>query len=160
LWVYINSAWSPIAAAGLCAARYTTNAGLTLAASTATTVVFEDLGFDTDSAYNTSTGEFTVPATKAGKYLVTANVTTSAASSWAANDSLIIAVDVASSVVAQHRAITQVGSVSFPVISAVSVVLDLAASAVVRVRATQNSTTSKTLNTTNVDNHFSIIRIG
>ncbi len=37
-------------------------------------VVFNQEVYDTDSAYNTSTGEFTVPSGKAGKYFLSAQV--------------------------------------------------------------------------------------
>ena len=42
--------------------------GITVANSTWTELVFTTENFDTDSAYSTSTGRFTVPTGKAGKY--------------------------------------------------------------------------------------------
>lgn len=42
--------------------------------NTATTVIFNTENWDTDSAHNTSTGVFTVPTGKGGKYLITAVV--------------------------------------------------------------------------------------
>ena len=42
--------------------------GLTVANNTWTELVFTTENFDTDSAYSTSTGRFTVPTGKAGKY--------------------------------------------------------------------------------------------
>ena len=42
--------------------------GLTVANSTDTKVVGATENFDTDSAYSTSTGRFTVPTGQAGKY--------------------------------------------------------------------------------------------
>ena len=52
------------------AARLTTT--VTLSTSTETTIVFNVEDHDTDSAYNTSTGEFTVPSGKGGVYFIAA----------------------------------------------------------------------------------------
>jgi len=46
----------------------------TIANATTTTVIYNTKLFDTASAYNTSTGEFTVPSGQAGKYFFTAQV--------------------------------------------------------------------------------------
>jgi len=46
----------------------------TIANATTTTVIWDTKLFDTASAYNTSTGEFTVPSGQDGKYFFTAQV--------------------------------------------------------------------------------------
>jgi hypothetical protein len=51
-----------------------TNPGTALVANTATKVIFDAETFDTDSAYSTATGLFTVPSDKAGKYFCLANI--------------------------------------------------------------------------------------
>jgi len=50
------------------------NGNQTIANATTTTVIYNTKLFDTASAYNTSTGEFTVPSGQAGKYFFTAQV--------------------------------------------------------------------------------------
>ena len=50
------------------------NADTNIDHDTMHTVVFQAEFFDTDNAYNTSTGEFTVPSGKGGKYMVSAQV--------------------------------------------------------------------------------------
>jgi hypothetical protein len=50
-----------------------TNPGTALVANTATKVIFDAETFDTDSAYSTATGLFTVPSDKAGKYFCLAS---------------------------------------------------------------------------------------
>lgn len=53
------------------AASYETDAALSIANNTQTTVVFEDKIFDTHNAMNTSTGEYTIP--QSGIYKIAAN---------------------------------------------------------------------------------------
>ena len=50
------------------------NADQDIANDTDVNVIFQAEVYDTDSAYNTSTGEFTVPSGKAGKYFLSAQV--------------------------------------------------------------------------------------
>ena len=45
-----------------------------VANTTATKIIFNDEDYDTDSAYDTSNGRFTVPTGKAGKYVFTCSV--------------------------------------------------------------------------------------
>ena len=45
-----------------------------VANATATKIIFNDEDYDTDSAYDTSTGRFTVPSGQAGKYVFTCAV--------------------------------------------------------------------------------------
>lgn len=45
-----------------------------LANNTTTTVLFNSINHDTDNAYSSSSGEFTVPANKAGKYFFCGHV--------------------------------------------------------------------------------------
>ena len=52
------------------AARYTSNSNQTIN-GTPSTYVYEDLDYDTHNAYNTSTGEYTVPIS--GKYMISAH---------------------------------------------------------------------------------------
>jgi hypothetical protein len=54
------------------AARYTSDSGQNIPNIVATTVIHEDIDFDTHNAYNTSTGEYTIPLT--GKYIIKAKV--------------------------------------------------------------------------------------
>jgi hypothetical protein len=50
------------------------NTGNTLTTDTATKVIFDTEYYDTDSAFDTSNGRFTVPSGKAGKYFFCATV--------------------------------------------------------------------------------------
>jgi hypothetical protein len=50
------------------------NTGITLTQNVNTLVKYDSETFDTDSAYSTSTGKFTVPSGKAGKYFFSASV--------------------------------------------------------------------------------------
>jgi hypothetical protein len=50
------------------------NTGITLTQNVNTLVKYDSVTFDTDSAYSTSTGKFTVPSGKAGKYFFSASV--------------------------------------------------------------------------------------
>lgn len=56
----------------LVAASYSTDAGQSIIDLTDVEVIYEDLAFDTHNAYNTSTGDYTVPTS--GKYLISASV--------------------------------------------------------------------------------------
>lgn len=60
------------------AASATCNTGQTIPDSAQTIVVFNTVERDTDAAYNSSTGRFTVPAGKGGDYLVSVAVAFSA----------------------------------------------------------------------------------
>ena len=55
----------------------TLNTNQSLTQSTYVKVIYDTEVFDTDSAFNTSTGRFTVPSGKAGKYFFTATVSMS-----------------------------------------------------------------------------------
>ena len=46
----------------------------TVSNATDTVILFDTENYDTDSAYDPSTGRFTVPSGEAGKYLITANL--------------------------------------------------------------------------------------
>jgi hypothetical protein len=62
---------------------YSTNAGQTIAnGGSGTVILFEDRTYDSHSAYNTSTGNFTAPMS--GKYLLTSTITLSSYTGWAA----------------------------------------------------------------------------
>ena len=54
-----------------------------LSNNTDTTIIFDNEILDTDNAYDTSTGIFTVPAGKAGKYFICADITLTATQSAA-----------------------------------------------------------------------------
>tara|TARA_R100000278_G_C5388306_1_gene135083 strand:- start:69 stop:632 length:564 start_codon:yes stop_codon:yes gene_type:complete len=56
-------------------AYQTAHGGTSLTANTATKVILDTKLYDTDNAYSTSTGLFTVPSGKAGKYFAIANIT-------------------------------------------------------------------------------------
>ena len=54
-----------------------------LSNNTDTTIIFDNEIFDTDNAYDTSTGIFTVPSGEAGKYFICADITLTATQSAA-----------------------------------------------------------------------------
>jgi len=72
---------------------YTSDAGTSIPDVTVTTLKYEDRLYDSHNAYNTTTGEYTVPVT--GKYLVTTNGTLAATATFNGSEELfqVIAVD-------------------------------------------------------------------
>lgn len=74
-WIYIEKEASPqtILETETVAAKYSTNAGLSIPNASSTDVIFEDLTFDTHNAYNTSTGDYTVPVS--GYYKIDLHIT-------------------------------------------------------------------------------------
>lgn len=64
--------WVALSSGASVSASYSTNAGQSIANSTLTTVLYEDIIIDTNSAYNVATGEYTVPV--AGNYYMAAFV--------------------------------------------------------------------------------------
>lgn len=62
-WIQIKKDSSPqtILETETVAARYTSNSGQSIGSGTEPIIVFEDITADTHNAYNTSTGEYTVP---------------------------------------------------------------------------------------------------
>ena len=55
-----------------------------------TIVIFDSELFDTDSAYDTSTGKFTVPSGKGGKYFISTKIRTSETADWNSNEIYIL----------------------------------------------------------------------
>jgi hypothetical protein len=71
-------------------ATYETNAGLSVLNNTLTTILYEDKIDDSHSAYNTSTGEYTIPV--AGRYLINAKMLYDNATAWAVSETAQIRV--------------------------------------------------------------------
>ena len=55
-----------------------------------TIVIFDSELFDTDSAYNTSDGKFTVPSGKGGKYFISTKIRSAETSDWNSNEVYIL----------------------------------------------------------------------
>lgn len=141
----------------LVAARYTTNAGQSIANSTDVTVVFEDVDYDTHSIYNTSTGVGTIPVD--GKYLMVAHVFFASAA-WAASSRALVIFD------------RNAGNVSFGVPKMMETadtveyyssnvdLLDFSASDTFEVTISHNAGGARSLATNTTGNFFSIHRVG
>jgi hypothetical protein len=87
-WITITKIQSPQTLAGgeVVAMSYNSDSGQ--AVTTGNTIVYEDIDFDTHGAYNTSTGEYTVPVS--GKYTVHAQIQTGNVTPGAATQQLQI----------------------------------------------------------------------
>lgn len=143
-WIHIQKLASPqtMFETATVAARYTSDSGQTVASGG--TIVYEDLDHDTHNAYDSSTGEYTVPVS--GKYHVVANARTGSA----VNLSLVIEVDGTM----KAGSFNAGGDSSTPL---VSTTLDLAKNQVVKI--INNAGGSVTLVTAEYYNYFSIARI-
>lgn len=138
-------------------ARYSTDAGLAVANGAQVTVVFEDKIFDTHNAYNTSTGEYTIPV--AGMYGYNYLTTWGGTTGWAIGE--------ASQTSLQKNAVDYHVNDVFPptassttrVINAGSDLINCAKGDVIRLQITQNSGSSQNLVSTSTKNYFSIVRV-
>lgn len=156
-WIHIQKLASPqtILETETVAARYTSNSGQTINTSTTTTVICEDLGFDTHNAYNTSTGEYTVPAT--GYYQVNGAIQWNADMTFSTslydiyflvNTSLVEQSRSSAKVVGSHRHQISMSSVLY-----------LEKGDVVELGAYQNSGSNLQLDSSGPWNKFSIARL-
>jgi hypothetical protein len=80
------------------AARYTSNSGQAIL-STGSDLVYEDLGYDTHNAYNTSTGDYTVPVS--GYYRISVSYGTASAT-WASGNGTNLQIRYDGTFVKQH----------------------------------------------------------
>ena len=87
-WFDIERVSGPatIAASEFVGCSYTTNAGLTLNNNTNTTIIYEDLNYDTHGIYNTSTGVITFPVS--GRYEIIADYALAATADFSGTEAL------------------------------------------------------------------------
>lgn len=127
------------------AARYTSDAGQT--AASGATYVFEDIGFDSHGAYNTATGEYTVPTS--GKYAIVSSVRSSV-------NVTLLQLTIHVNGVAVKNQLTRVDTAT-TIAAVISDALDLNKDDIVEIVNDQGI--SHTLDTTTQNNTFSIARI-
>lgn len=130
----------------------TSVAGQSIPNGALTTVVFGTVERDSDVAYNSGTGVFTVPAGKGGDYSISCAITWSAA---------LTATDVELNIIVNA---TQKRGVQFPNPAAnqslvVSGVVNLVPGDTIKCQAFQNSGVAKTLNTVSYENYLTLKRI-
>ena len=137
------------------AARYTSNSGQTISNNSGTTVVFEDIDYDTHGKMDISTGEYEIHSS--GKYSINSKITFDAVSRITGNYLLMyIAVNgTIVSTIAYNRLVT---SHTQPITLTGADLLDLSKGDVVKIIALQNNGT-RTLVTDDKLNSFSIARI-
>lgn len=138
------------------AARYTTDAGQTLTASTEETVVFEDLDKDTHGAYNTSTGIYTTPIS--GWYSISSYVSIAASND---NGLLYVQIDInnGSKIIRGDRIYHESGQDSTTGLGVSSSALYLSKGDTVKIVARQATSLDRDLESSGNVNHFSIARI-
>lgn len=147
-----------IAATETIAAHYQTGAGQSIANATYTTVVYGTKKDDSHGAYNTTTGEYTIPA--AGRYSMSANAHFASAS-FPAGTTLELDFYIDGSIYggsAKKIDATVTTDQNTGMASIMSV--PLKAGQLVTVRAYQNTGGARSLLTTSAYNNFSIIRVG
>jgi len=138
------------------AAMYGTDAGLSIPNAAVTTIIHEDISYDTHNAYNTSTGEYTIPVS--GKYILSTNIGWNGVS-VASGDlyrllvykSGVIAVDV-------YLETNATNSSSRPNVGQ-SATIDFVKGDIVLIKVYQNSGVAASLMTDAQVNYFSIARI-
>jgi hypothetical protein len=147
----INKIQSPQTLMGgeVVAARYETNSGQSIPNATFTTIVYEDLRFDTHSAYNTSTGIYT--ASESGIYNIYATCRFASTPSGAGfrifkNNSTV-----------EFQVVT--GSPTVNEVAAVAGLIKLDAGDNIRVQVSQSTGSSLSLNTTASNNQFTISKV-
>lgn len=140
-------------------AKYSTNAGQSIPNSTATTVIFEDLGYDSHGAMNTSTGEYTVPYK--GKYRVTSTLTFGSSTTWSGTEVLRMDVRVfgisTDSPINTYPNNSSGGAIAAGIAGSVDVECD--AGDVIEVRVDQRSGASLSLLTSNANNFVVIQKV-
>lgn len=137
------------------AARYSTNAGQSISTGTYTTVVYEDLDFDTHNAYNTSTGIYTAPVS--GYYKVEANFAWSALNATTTKLSIIrlyVGEIVKKVNIREYQATSTLTTSEY-----ISDIVYINKGDEVEIRAYQDSGGSEALETSGIYNTFSIARI-
>ena len=149
---------SQIQASEKIAAKYSTNAGLTVPNNTETVVVYEDLESDTHGSYNTSTGVFTCkdPST----LFVRANAAFVAGTDWGATEYAQLTIQKNSVDNIRQRETQTASHVTAEVEVEVSGLVSCVSGDTVRVRILQNQGASTTLKTSGIDNTLSIFRVG
>ena len=105
-----------------------------LVSGTATIVVFNATETDTDSAYNTGTGRYTVPANKGGRYLIASAVEFNPGAS-----TTDCRIDVYRNAALAREGARRLTSPSSPNSIGVSTIINAAAADVLDVRVTQNT---------------------
>jgi len=129
----------------------TTAAGQSIPNSIFTIVVYGTVERDTDSAYNSGTGSYTIPPGKGGDYSITGVINYAAA--VAALNALSIFINGAEKKRIEDTSLAANGSLL------VSGVLNLAAGDIVDIRTFQGSGVSKLLDASALTNYFTLKRI-
>lgn len=132
------------------AARYTSNAGQSWV--NAGYLDYEDIDYDTHGAYDTSTGEYTVPIS--GKYIVSAS---GMCDSEAWLDGYVLGLNIVVNGSATTQSLHYTAAMTSNLYTSVRDTLDLAKGDVIEVQASTNISTN--MNTQSKRNVFSIIRI-
>jgi hypothetical protein len=144
---------------GPVAARYTSNAGQSIATGTTTVVNFEDKDFDTRDAATVGAGwQYAVPV--AGHYQINARVTLDATTGWA--DGELLALDVYVNAAQKSRLFASEahGSASSIEVSAQGGdLIHLDKGDVLSVRIRQNSGAARTLTADGAENYLTVHRV-
>lgn len=128
----------------------TTAAGQSIPTGVATIVVFGTVELDSDAAYNSGTGRFTVPAGKGGDYEIAAQIT------WSASPGPNPIIAVYKNAVVIRDAVASVAAL---VVQPISCIVRLAAGDVLDIRVNQGSGGAVTLQALAPRNFFSLKRI-
>lgn len=137
------------------AARYTSNSGQSINTASNTTVVYEDLDYDTHNGMNTSTGIYTIPVS--GKYLIKGTITWGSYAA-ATTKSSILKININST--SQSTVWTEFqASSSLTYTQEVVDIINLVKGDTVEMEVYQDTGVTETLETTGVYNVFSIARI-
>ena len=143
-----------------CVARYSTNAGQSIANTTTTIVDFEDVTFDPSSAVTVGAAwKFTCPTGKAGYYAVHAAVMFASTATWAAGEvaQLYLYKNGAAYSVLLRK--TQESATTLYNMLHGSGVVSLAAGDYIDIRVSHNSGAALALHTDGLNNHVAISRI-
>lgn len=127
-----------------------TAAGQSIPNSTVTIVVFGTVETDTDSAYNSTTGRFTVPTGKGGHYLVTSEIT------WSASAGVNPVLAIFKNAVGVKDIVASVAALNCQQITAV---LNLVPGDIIDARVNQGSGGAVTLQALATRNYLAIKRI-
>lgn len=141
------------------AATYSTNAGQAIANTTNVTVLFEDKLFDTHNAYNTSTGEYTIPV--AGNYLINSSCVLIATTNWNIAEAMIGRLQKNGSVVAETKTSLPATSASSIEVSCppMGIVLSCIKGDLIKMSVYQSTGAGQNLTSDGNQNYFSIQRV-
>jgi len=140
-------------------ARYTTNAGQSIANATTTIVDFEDVTFDPSSAVTVGAAwKFTCPTGKAGIYHVEADATF-ASVAWAAGNVAQLFLYKNNALYSVLRRKTLEGAITFYNNVHGSDTVSLAVGDYIDIRTSQNTGGAVALHTDGLNNHVAISRI-